>query len=482
LKKIPMHPYLKIITLGCKVNQSESEALAAQGDTASAGNPESGSFGTCVINTCCVTARAAMQSRQAIRRAIRRHPDATIVVTGCYAQMKPNEIRDIAGVNHIVGQADKHRLFDLIRQEHPSAPNSSFSFRGPGKLREETLFTPMPSPAFGQRTRPFLKVQDGCNAFCSYCIVPYSRGRSRSLTPEKALDEMDGLIRKGAREIVVTGIHLGRWGGDLDGSPDLCVLLDTLLSHPKLGRLRLSSLEPTEITEAVLDRIGSDPRICRHFHIPLQSGDATVLKRMNRHYDPGEFAGTIGRIRGRFKNAAIGADVMVGFPGESEEAFENTRKLIESLPVTYLHVFPFSPRPPAPAASYPDRVPPDVVRERARILKDLGRQKKAAFYASMTGRVLEVIGETPSDADGFCCKGLSSNYIPVYIHPNEKPTSADALVNRLIRCRITGADSWLSVAGIPEDQENVNDTTAPRQDAVNPDAGEFMREHPVRSY
>lgn len=423
-----------------------------------------------------------MQSRQAIRRAIRRHPDATIIVTGCYAQMKPSEIRDIAGVDHIVGQADKHRLFDFIRQEHPSAPNSSFSSRVPEKLREETLFTPMPSPAFGQRTRPFLKVQDGCNAFCSYCIVPYSRGRSRSLPPEKALDEMDGLIWKGAREIVVTGIHLGRWGADLDGSPDLCVLIDTLLSHPGLGRLRLSSLEPTEITRAFLDRIQSDPRICRHFHIPLQSGDASVLKRMNRHYGPEAFAETIRRIRNRFKDAAIGADVMVGFPGESEEAFENTRKRIESLPVTYLHVFPFSPRPPAPAASYTDRVPPDVVRERARIIKDLGREKTAAFYASMTGRVLEVIGETPSDAGDFCCKGLSSNYIPVYIHPNEKPTSADALVNRLVRCRITGADSWLSVAGIPEDQGNGNDATALQQEPVNLDAGEFMKEHPARYY
>ena len=481
MKKIPMQPYLKIITLGCKVNQSESEALAAHGDSAAAGKPENGSAGTCVINTCCVTARAAMQSRQAIRKAIRRHPDATIVVTGCYAEMKPSEIRDIAGVDQIVGQADKHRLFDLIRYKHPSTPDRSFSSRVPGKNREENLFTPMPSPAFGQRTRPFLKVQDGCNAFCSYCIVPYSRGRSRSLPPEKALDEMDSLIRKGAKEIVVTGIHLGRWGADLEGGPDFHVLLDTLLSHPGLGRLRLSSLEPTEISQALLDRVESDHRICRHFHVPLQSGDASVLKRMNRHYGPETFAETVRQIRSRFPDAAIGADVMAGFPGESAAAFENTRKLIESLPITYLHVFPFSPRPPAPAASYPDRIPPEVVRERARILKDTGRQKTAAFYASMTGGVLEVIGETPSDSDGFCCKGLSSNYIPVYIHPNEKLTSGDALVNRFVRCRITGADSWLSVAGTPEDQENASDTNALRQKPVRRDEG-VMREHSVRSY
>ncbi len=481
MKKIPMEPYLKIITLGCKVNQSESEALAAHGESSAAGKPEKGSSGTCVINTCCVTARAAMQSRQAIRKTIRRHPGATIVVTGCYAQMKPDEIRDIAGVDHIVGQADKHRLFDFIRYEHSSGPDDSFSYRVPGNSREETLFTPMPSPAFGQRTRPFLKVQDGCNAFCSYCIVPYSRGRSRSLPPEKALNEMDALIRKGAKEIVVTGIHLGRWGVDLEGGTDLHVLLDTLLSHPAIGRLRLSSLEPAEITRALLDRVENDHRICRHFHIPLQSGDASVLKRMNRHYRPEAFAETIRQIRSRFPDAAIGADVMAGFPGESAAAFENTRKLIESLPITYLHVFPFSPRPPAPAASYPDRVPPEVVRERARILKDTGRQKTAAFYASMTGRVLEVIGETPSDADGFCCKGLSSNYIPVYIHPNEELTSGDAIVNRFVRCRITGSDKWLSVAGMPEDQKYAGDTAVLRQKPVRPDE-RVVRKHSARSY
>ena len=453
MKKTRMQPYLKIITLGCKVNQAESEALAAHGETDPAGRPDNGTSGTCIINTCCVTARAAMQSRQAIRKAIRKHPDATIVVTGCYAQMKPDEIRNIAGVDHIVGQADKHRLFEFICKKHSHSSRDPFLSGGGKTFPEKTGFVQMPSPAFGKRTRPFLKVQDGCSAFCSYCIVPYSRGRSRSLPPETALDEMGALIRKGAKEIVVTGIHLGRWGSDLEGGPDLCVLLDTLLSHPGLGRLRLSSLEPTEITNALLDRIESDPRVCRHFHVPLQSGDASVLKRMNRHYRPEAFAETIRRIRSRFNDAAIGADVMAGFPGETDEAFENTRKLIESLPVTYLHVFPFSPRPPAPAASYPDRVPPDIVRERARLLKNLGKEKKEAFYASMTGRVLEVIGESASDEDGFCCKGLSSNYIPVYIHPNETFTSANALVNRLVPCRITGAAGRHSVAGIPEGRE-----------------------------
>lgn len=476
-----MQPYLKIITLGCKVNQAESEALAAHGETAPAARQECATSGICIINTCCVTARAAMQSRQAIRKTVRKYPDAAIVVTGCYAQMKPDEIRDIAGVDHIVGQADKHRLFDFIYAKHSLSARAPFSPGGGVTLPEKTGFVQMPAPAFGKRTRPFLKVQDGCNAFCSYCIVPYSRGRSRSLPPEMALDEMDALIRKGAKEIVATGIHLGRWGSDLEGGPDLCVLLDALLSHPGLGRLRLSSLEPTEITNPLLDRIESDPRVCRHFHVPLQSGDASVLKRMNRHYGPEAFAETIRRIRSRFKDAAIGADVMAGFPGETDEAFENTRKLIESLPVTYLHVFPFSPRPPAPAASYPDRVPPDVVRERARRLKDLGRKKKEAFHDSMTGRILEVIGESASDEDGFCCKGLSSNYIPVYIHQNETFTSADAFVNRLVPCRITGTASRHAVAGIPEDREIGNGTTVLQQKPGDADAGALTGKQTARS-
>ena len=442
---------IKFITLGCKVNQAESEALASfagagAGLETRLASKKPGDI--CVINTCCVTQKAAMQSRQAIRKAIRRHPGATIIATGCYAQMAPDAIQAIEGVDYIVGQADKHRIFEIIGAE-PATTDGAPVVVNPSIL-EKRPFNRMPAPAFGGRTRPFLKVQDGCNAYCTYCIVPYSRGRSRSLPPEQAIAELDSLIQKGAKEIVLTGIHLGRWGADLPGSPGLYHLIERLLARPGLKRIRLSSLEPTEITDALLDLIDASPKICRHFHIPLQSGDAGILKRMNRHCPPEQFAETVGKIRERFDDAAIGADVMVGFPGETDASFENTRALIDRLPLTYLHVFPFSPRPPAPAAKYPDPVPAGLIRQRAQVLSTLGKTKKEDFFKEMKGRILDVIVEDvivekkTGDPD-LCVKGLSSNYIPVYIQRCD-----NIHINQIVPCLVTDTDRALSVSGIAQ--------------------------------
>lgn len=437
-----MKKNLTVITLGCKVNQAESEALASYAETSGSADAKGGAPAEiCIINTCTVTAKAAMQSRQAIRKAIRNHPGALIIATGCYAQMQPEEIRAIPGVDCIIGQSDKHRLFEIIDA-------------GPGKksdlplvihdaIRETRGFHRMPAAAFGSRTRPFLKIQDGCDSFCTYCIVPHSRGRSRSLPPEQVTAELDELITKGAKEIVLTGIHLGRWGKDLPGRNDLLHLLETIQDRPGLERLRLSSLEPTEISDALLDLVAESPKICRHFHVPLQSGDPEILKRMNRHYSPEAFAETIGKIHSRLDSAAIGADVMVGFPGETDNAFENTRKLIASVPISYLHVFPFSPRPPAPAARYPDQVAADIAKERARMLSELGKAKKTAFYNKMCGSLLEVIIEKKMAAPGFFYKGLSSNYIPVYIQ-----ACGDIRTNRIVDCRVTNVDTDLHVSAV----------------------------------
>lgn len=437
---------IKFITLGCKVNQAESEALASfagAGAGLETGLDSKRPGDICVINTCCVTQKAAMQSRQAIRKAIRRYPGATIIATGCYAQMAPDAIQAIKGVDYIVGQADKHRIFEIIGAERAKTGGAPVVVNP--SILEKRPFNRMPAPAFGGRTRPFLKVQDGCNAYCAYCIVPYSRGRSRSLPPEQAIAELDSLIQKGATELVLTGIHLGRWGADLPGSPGLYNLLEHMLARPGLKRIRLSSLEPTEITDALLDLMDASPKICRHFHIPLQSGDAGILKRMNRHYSPEQFAETVGKIRERFGDAAIGADVMAGFPGETDASFENTRALIERLPITYLHVFPFSPRPPAPAANDPDQVPAGLIQQRAQALSALGKTKKENFFKEMKGRILDVIVEKKTDDPDLCFKGLSSNYIPVYIQ-----RCGNIHINQIVPCLVTHTDRSLAVSGIAQ--------------------------------
>lgn len=436
-----MNKRLKCITLGCKVNQAESEALLSHAEQVGRSVSDDAANGPSwvVVNTCTVTAKASMQSRQAIRKAIRENPGATIIVTGCYAQLQPDAIRGIPGVDYIIGQSEKHRIFEIIDAGAPGLSETSVIVNP--MVHERQPFLQMPAPAFGRRTRPFLKIQDGCDSLCTYCIVPYSRGSSRSLPQDQVLAELDELIRMGAKEIVLTGIHLGRWGMDLPGKPGLVSLLQSIVNRPGLERLRLSSLEPAEISTPLLDFIKESNRICRHFHVPMQSGDPEILKRMNRPYAPENYSETLQAIHDRLEDAAIGADIMVGFPGETAPAFENTYKLIDALPISYLHVFPFSPRPPAPAACYPDPVPGGIARQRARALADLGTLKKAAFYEKMKTRTLEVLVEKTIDRQAFLYKGLSSNYIPVYI-------DADGHIdtNRVVNCRMTGIDQNLCVS------------------------------------
>ncbi len=420
-------PKIKYITLGCRVNQAESEALAAFEHSNTKPSGHRPPKNVCIINTCAVTRKAAMQSRQAIRKAVRMNPDATIIVTGCYAQSEPDVIEAIEGVDFVIGQQDKNRIFDIIAESPLPPAGKPLIILEP--TRNDRRFHQMPAPASGSRTRPFLKIQDGCNAFCTYCIVPYTRGPSRSLPSDKVLAEYHQLISAGAEEIVLTGIHLGRYGLDLTPTTTFARLLYTLDQQIGRQRIRMSSLEPTEITDELLDIVAASRRICPHFHVPLQSGDEGILKRMGRPYTPDVFAKVIETIHDKFPDAAIGADVLVGFPGETESAFEATYNLIQSLPITYLHVFPFSPRPPAPAAAYPDQVPATVVKQRCNMLQDLGCSKKQAFYAQMAGRTLDLIIE--KRLPGRQLKGISSNYIPVLCDdPGNVP------VNSRTRCRI----------------------------------------------
>ncbi len=413
--------FVSIKTLGCKVNQFESETLACQLDQAGleiAGqSDETGSDGLdiCIINTCTVTHKAAMQSRQAIRQAIRANPRATVVVTGCLAQIDSDNIHKIEGVDYVVGHSDKIRIPQILqkplqlRLKHAAIPSEN-------QLTSDSI--PLPF-SFGARTRPFLKIQDGCNAFCTYCIVPYARGRQRSMPRENVIASLDQIKAAGYHEAVLTGIHLGSYGRDLTPKTSLSQLLAQLHERQTIDQIRLSSIEPLEITEeliAILAKASVRPgHICRHIHVPLQSGDDTVLKRMGRPYDRQEFIECIKAIQQSLPHAAIGVDVMLGFPGETERAYQNTRELLDELPLAYLHVFPFSPRTGTPASQYPDKVPGDIIKQRCQEIRALGHVKRRAFFARHVDTEVELLVETTPDAHSGHLKGVTSNYIKVLL-------------------------------------------------------------------
>ena len=408
----------KIITLGCKVNQFESEALAEQleqTELTPAGPEEKADL--FIVNTCTVTGRAAMQSRQAIRQAVRNNPGAHMVVTGCYAQTAPAEITSIDGVDMILGMDDKPHLLDLVLDQiHPLSNRRKVA----DAIQE---MGPLIGPVKGIRSRPFLKVQDGCEAFCTYCIVPYARGPSRSLTPGKAIDGIRRLKRNGYHEVVLTGIHLGRYGNDLTPPTDLLTLLGQIRKIGAIDRVRLSSIEPRELSDALLrfvaDARDGPGRICPHFHIPLQSGDDGILQKMNRPYTGRFFEKLVGKIIRLMPEAAIGVDVLVGFPGETDASFERTRRLLEDLPVAYLHVFPFSPRKGTPAYHFSKKVPTAEVKERSRVMRIIGKHKKSEFYRRFIGKPLEVIIEDRKHLPEGYLVGTSANYIPVLVKKSD---------------------------------------------------------------
>jgi threonylcarbamoyladenosine tRNA methylthiotransferase MtaB len=417
-------------TLGCKVNQYETsyflEVLQQAGYRLVPFRERADIY---IVHGCAVTAKAGSQTRQLLRRARRANPDALIVAAGCCAQLEAGRLADERLATHILGNPCK---FDLIQW-----------LNRPGSLERPCLAldrAPGACPGFEilpvsrmhtGRTRAILKIQDGCDSFCAYCVVPHVRGRSRSLPLSQVLAQMDELVRAGYLEIVLTGIHLGKWGKDLNEKPGLSHLLEKIGSGSRPVRLRLSSIEPEEFDSVLLDRIASAPWICRHFHIPLQSGDAEILNRMRRPYGPQHYAELTAKIHAALPDAAIGADVLTGFPGESEKQFENTLEFIEALPVSYLHVFPFSPRPGAPAAGFPGQVPGSELKRRASVLLTLGKRKKRAFREKFIGRVLDVLVESSPRPD--LMEGLSDNYIRVLFPPGE-----DSRPGKLVRVKAAG--------------------------------------------
>ena len=401
-----------LATLGCKVNQCESAYLE---EILSRNNFDIRSFteeaDLYCINTCAVTGKAAMQSRQLIRRATRQNRQAKIAVMGCYSQVAAEEIASIPGVTHILGTSEKLALVDYISREEVNTH--------PCIHLKDARNAPDPVPLafsnFSRRTRAFLKVQDGCDSFCTYCIVPYARGRSRSIPLVSVLEQVERFLGTGYQEIVLTGIHLGQWGSDLQPEQELIGLLRSILGHCPPLRLRLSSLEPGEISSHLLALIASEPAICPHLHIPLQSGDATILGRMNRNYHPLFYKEIVLEAIQRIPDLAVGVDVMVGFPGETDEQFQNTFRLIQSLPVAYLHIFPFSPRPGTAAADMEEQSSPALIGQRSRFLRELDKSKRLTFLNRFLGKVRPVLVENRKDAaTGLPC-GFSDNYLPVLI-------------------------------------------------------------------
>lgn len=411
-----------ITTLGCRVNQFESDAIASllkgRGWEKAGKNDRAD---VCIINTCTVTGKASMQSRQAIRAKIREHEGAVVVVTGCYAQTEADEIRKIDGVTHVLGQKDKQFIPDLVET---GSDIDGLRARG-----YEDSFSCLVPSFFEERTRPYLKIQDGCEAFCTYCIVPYARGKSRSMAFDDVLANLSRIKAQGALEAVLTGIHLGVYGHDLSPQTNLKKLLETIASTEGMPKIRLSSIEPRELETEIIDLAASTDRICHHFHIPLQSGDAEILRRMGRPYTPEFFADIVRAITDRIPGAAIGVDVLTGFPGETDELFMNTYNLLDSLPISYIHAFPFSPRKGTPAATYIDQVRPEIMKERCAKIRSLGLRKKTEFYERHIGKELDMMVESKRDRKTGMLKGISGNYISMLA---EGPS---AFMNRNVRVK-----------------------------------------------
>jgi threonylcarbamoyladenosine tRNA methylthiotransferase MtaB len=403
---------------GCRAAQADGAALesqlAARGFTPA---EERASADLIVLNTCTVTSAADQDARHAIRRAHRENPAAKILVTGCYAQRAPEELAAMAGVTWVVGNSHKTRIADLVRIDVPrdaAIPYHGGIHVGDIFAQHDFLSAPVEDAA-GDRTRPNLKIQDGCNNRCSFCIIPFVRGRSRSAPAEQVVEQVRNLAAR-YREVVLSGINLGRWGREPGSEMRLTGLIRLLLAETDIARLRLSSVEPMDFSDDLLGLIATSPRIAKHVHAPLQSGCDRTLRRMHRKYRPRHYADRIHKARALMPDAAIGADVMVGFPGESDADFEESRRFIEGLPFTYLHVFTYSERPGTPAAQDGAVIPVPVRKERNRVLRELAESKNRAFRERMVGRTLSGVTLHSGEA-------LTENYLKVELS-HQRPANA----------------------------------------------------------
>lgn len=425
-----------ITTLGCKVNQYESASFASRfAEQGAEIVPFDQAADVYVINSCAVTAKAGAQSRQLIRRALRANPKARLVVTGCYAQVATQEIMDLVDQPIcLVGNENKHLLVEIALSR--KLCDQEIYVGDIGKKKEICL---LPVQRFPGRTRCYLKIQDGCNNFCSYCIVPYARGRVRSLPVDRVMEQVATFVAEGYRELVLTGIHVGMYGQDLSPATSLLTLAQLLTQEERGLRFRLSSLEPGELTPELLALMAASAQFMPHFHLPLQSGSPAILQRMNRRYTVAQFVQVVEGILAVLPEASIGIDVLTGFPGETDDQFLETVHLLETLPLSYLHVFPFSKRPGTPAATMPDQVAPTVKEARAARLTALGRAKRRAFYERQIGTVHPVLVEGGKKRLAMA-KGFTDNYVPVNFaaQPHQENTIVQVMIDRVEEASVFG--------------------------------------------
>ncbi|KAB7708725.1 tRNA (N(6)-L-threonylcarbamoyladenosine(37)-C(2))-methylthiotransferase MtaB [Bacillus aerolatus] len=425
-------PTVAFQTLGCKVNHYETEAIWQLFKSRNYDRVEFESTADVyVINTCTVTNTGDKKSRQVIRRAVRKNPDAVICVTGCYAQTSPAEIMAIPGVDVVVGTQDRIKMLEYIEQYKEERQ----PINGVGNIMKNRVYEELDVPAFTDRTRASLKIQEGCNNFCTFCIIPWARGLMRSRDPEEVIRQAQQLVDAGYKEIVLTGIHTGGYGSDMKDY-NLAMLLTDLEEKVKgLKRIRISSIEASQLTDEVIEVIDRSNIVVRHLHVPLQSGSNTVLKRMRRKYTMEFFADRLNRLKKALPGLAVTSDVIVGFPGETEEEFMETFNFIKEHKFSELHVFPYSKRTGTPAARMDDQVDEEVKNERVHRLISLSDQLAKEYASRFEGEVLEVIPEEPfkEGSEEGLYVGYTDNYLKVVFPATEE------MVGQLVKVKITKA-------------------------------------------
>ncbi|MCE7794200.1 tRNA (N(6)-L-threonylcarbamoyladenosine(37)-C(2))-methylthiotransferase MtaB [Salipaludibacillus sp. CUR1] len=404
-------PSVAFHTLGCKVNHYETEAIWQLFHKAGYEKTEYEQIADVyVINTCTVTNTGDKKSRQVIRRAIRKNPDAVVCVTGCYAQTSPAEVMAIPGVDIVVGTQDRHKLIDYIEEYRVSRE----PINGVGNIMKARVYEELDVPSFTDRTRASLKIQEGCNNFCTFCIIPWARGLMRSRQPQDVLEQAEQLVHAGYKEIVLTGIHTGGYGEDMKDY-SLADLLADLEKVEGLKRIRISSIEASQITDDVIQVINDSNKIVRHLHVPLQSGSDTVLKRMRRKYTAEFYKERVDRLKKALPGLAVTSDVIVGFPGETDKEFNETADFIRKIGFSELHVFPYSKRTGTPAARMEDQVDDQVKNERVHYLIELSNQQAKEYASLYEGHVLEMIPEEKDKENPDYLTGYTDNYMKVKV-------------------------------------------------------------------
>ncbi|MFW6006384.1 MAG: tRNA (N(6)-L-threonylcarbamoyladenosine(37)-C(2))-methylthiotransferase MtaB [Halanaerobiales bacterium] len=431
-------PAVAFHTIGCKVNHYETEAMMDlfknKGYTIVNFENIADIY---IINSCTVTNQAARKSRKFARRAKRRNPEAIVVMVGCYSQVSPDEIREIEEIDLIVGTGNKEKIVKMVEKvsQNNEDLNTILNYK------ELTEYEDLKINQLRETTRGNIKIEEGCNQFCSYCIIPYARGPVRSREMDSVISEINNLIQQGVKEIILTGIHLGAYGYDWNDDDALVKLVEKIINLNNMGRVRLSSIEITEIKHKLIEIMKKSSRFCNHFHLPLQSGSNNILKKMNRPYTVEDFREKVIEIRKEVPEVAITTDVMVGFPGETDRDFQETYNFIKNIEFSRLHVFPYSEREGTKAAEMKDKVHSKVKKERSKKLRNLNRKLMKKYQQKFIGKIKKVIIEEKRDHKTGLLTGVTDNYIKVLIK------GKDSLQGKMVEVKITGIEDYSAARG-----------------------------------